>query len=53
MKAVFKFVFHPVLLGLLGLIALALVIWFVGPLIAIAGFAPLESALARHWVHRP
>lgn len=47
MKAVFKFVFHPVLLGLLGLIALALVIWFVGPLIAVAGFAPLESALAR------
>lgn len=47
MKAVFKFLFHPVLLGLLGLIALALVIWFVGPLIAVAGWAPLESALAR------
>ena len=47
MKVVFKFLFHPVLLGILGLSALALLIWFVGPLIAIGGWIPLESALAR------
>lgn len=47
MKAVFRLLFHPVLLGILGLIALALVIWFIGPMIAIAGFAPFESALVR------
>lgn len=47
MKTVFKLLLHPVLLVILGLIALALVIWFIGPMIAIAGFAPLESVLAR------
>lgn len=49
MKVVFKFLFHPVLLGILGLSALALLIWFVGPLIAVGGWIPLESALAR-WI---
>ena len=34
-------------LSLLGILALALVIWFIGPLIAIAGFEPLASVLAR------
>ena len=47
MKAVFKFLFHPVLLGILGLLALALLIWFIGPMVAVAGVAPLESELAR------
>ena len=47
MKAVVKFLLHPVLLGIFGLISLALVIWFVGPLIAVAGWVPLEPALAR------
>ncbi|MCP3869020.1 MAG: type VI secretion system membrane subunit TssM [Gammaproteobacteria bacterium] len=32
---------------LLGIIALGVIIWFVGPLIAIAGIVPLESPLAR------
>jgi type VI secretion system protein ImpL len=49
MKKIFKALFHPVVLGILGLLALALIIWFVGPLIAIAGHAPLESAVAR-WI---
>jgi type VI secretion system protein ImpL len=47
MKAFFKIILHPVLLTILGLIALALVIWFIGPLISIAGFAPLGSAMVR------
>lgn len=47
MKAVFKFLIHPVMLGIFGLAALALLIWFVGPLISIAGRVPLESVLAR------
>ncbi|MDB5887877.1 MAG: ImcF-like protein, partial [Rhodocyclales bacterium] len=45
MKAFFKILFHPILLTILGLIALALVIWFVGPLFSFAGFAPLGSEL--------
>ncbi len=32
---------------LFGVLALALMIWFAGPLVAIAGSAPLESELAR------
>lgn len=37
----------PSLLAILGLIAIALVIWFVTPLFAFAGYAPFESELAR------
>lgn len=47
MKSFFKALLHPVVLGLFGLIAFALLVWFVGPLIAIANHAPLESALVR------
>lgn len=49
MKKLFTALLNPLFLGVLGLIALALVIWFVGPLIAIAGHAPLESERAR-WI---
>ncbi|GAA5182314.1 type VI secretion system membrane subunit TssM [Niveibacterium umoris] len=49
MKSFFKALLHPVVLGLFGLIAFALVVWFIGPLIAIAGHAPLEPALVR-WI---
>jgi type VI secretion system protein ImpL len=47
MKAVFRFFFNPSLLGFSGLIALVLLIWFVGPLISLAGWIPLQSELAR------
>ncbi|MFT3734781.1 MAG: type VI secretion system membrane subunit TssM [Rhodocyclaceae bacterium] len=47
MKAFFKFLFHPVLLGILGLLCLALVIWFVFPLISIADRAPFDPAWVR------
>ncbi|WAF83435.1 type VI secretion system membrane subunit TssM [Metapseudomonas otitidis] len=48
MKAFFSFLARWVI-PVLGLIALSLVIWFVGPLIAIGGFEPLASATVR-WV---
>ena len=43
----FKFLLNRLFLMILGLLALSLVIWFVGPLIAIASFHPLESAWVR------
>src|SRR6185295_20294003 len=42
--AVFK---NPLVASLLGLALIALIIWFVGPLIAIAGYEPLVSPVAR------
>src|SRR5262245_64749460 len=44
LKAFFR---NPLVSALLGLTALALLVWFVGPLIAIAGFEPLVSTTAR------
>src|SRR3954468_1776931 len=44
---VLKLVFSRATLVLLGLIALGLIVWFVGPLIAIASWHPLESSLVR------
>ncbi|MEM6746589.1 MAG: type VI secretion system membrane subunit TssM [Pseudomonadota bacterium] len=37
----------PIVIRPLGAVLLAIVIWFVGPLIAIAGFAPLGSWIVR------
>ncbi|MCX7251502.1 MAG: type VI secretion system membrane subunit TssM, partial [Burkholderiales bacterium] len=47
MKRIFSTLLQPALLTLLGLLALALLVWWIGPLIAIAGHVPLESATAR------
>jgi type VI secretion system protein ImpL len=47
MKKILGIIFHPVLLAVLGLIALAAVIWFFGPLLAFAEFRPLEREWAR------
>lgn len=47
MHKILRAMFQPVPLALLGLLALALLIWWIGPLIAIAGQVPLESAAAR------
>lgn len=47
MKSIFKALLHPLAITLVGLIALSLAIWYVGPLIAVAGHAPLESETAR------
>jgi len=49
MKKLLAALLHPVVLALLGLLALCLVIWNVGPLVAIAGRAPLEAESAR-WI---
>lgn len=47
MNRILRAMFQPVPLALLGLLALAVLIWWIGPLIAIAGRVPLESATAR------
>ncbi|MCB2261653.1 MAG: type VI secretion system membrane subunit TssM [Candidatus Thiosymbion ectosymbiont of Robbea hypermnestra] len=43
----FRFLGKPWLLGLLGVLALALLIWFLGPLFGFAGAYPLEDAGPR------
>jgi len=45
MKALLRLI--PLVLVILGLIALGLIIWFIGPLLAIGTWRPLESELAR------
>ncbi|MGQ0697775.1 MAG: type VI secretion system membrane subunit TssM [Panacagrimonas sp.] len=47
MKKIIGFFTHPLFVGLIGLIAVGLVVWFVGPLIAIASWRPLEPAWVR------
>ena len=49
MKTVIEFFKKKWVIQLLGIIALSLLIWFVGPLIAVAGHVPLESDTLR-WV---
>ena len=49
MKTVIEFFKKKWVIQLLGIIALSLLIWFVGPLIAVAGHVPLESDTVR-WV---
>ncbi|MHB9837733.1 type VI secretion system membrane subunit TssM [Paraburkholderia terrae] len=40
---------RPIVLSFLGVLALALIVWIEGPLLAFAGKAPLESASSR-WI---
>lgn len=47
MKKLFSWLLHPWLLAALGLLAIALLIWWVGPLVAVAGVTPLASELTR------
>lgn len=47
MTAIKAFFRNPLVTALLGLTALALIVWFVGPLIAIGGYEPLFSSTAR------
>lgn len=49
MKKLLGLIFNRTVMVILGLIALSLIVWFVGPLIAIADFRPLESTTVR-WV---
>jgi type VI secretion system protein ImpL len=47
MKSMIEFFKKKWVIQLLGIIALGLLIWFFGPLIAIAGHVPLESDIVR------
>ncbi len=47
MSALVKLLFGGFMLRLLGAIVLALIVWFAGPLLAFAGWHPLESVNAR------
>ncbi|MEM9058618.1 MAG: hypothetical protein AAGD86_14160, partial [Pseudomonadota bacterium] len=47
MKAILGFFKKRWVISLLGLLALCLVVWFVGPLIAVAGREPLISPVVR------
>lgn len=47
MKRLIEFFKKPLVIGLLILLLLALLIWFLGPLIAIGGAVPLENPITR------
>jgi type VI secretion system protein ImpL len=47
MSRIFSFVFNRTTLVLVGLVAISLIIWFIGPLISIGSFVPLESEAVR------
>jgi type VI secretion system protein ImpL len=47
MSRIFRFFTHPLLIAIVGFIAAALVIWFVGPLIAIGSMRPFEAEWVR------
>ena len=47
MKKLLSWILHPWLLAALGLLALALLIWWAGPLVAVAGRVPLADAGVR------
>ena len=47
LKSVFRAMKSGIFITVVGLLALALLIWFGGPLLAIAGYEPLASATAR------
>ena len=49
MKKIFGLIFNRWVMAVLGLLAISLVIWFGGPLIAVAEYRPLESATVR-WI---
>jgi type VI secretion system protein ImpL len=47
MKKILGVLFNPWLLLVLGLVALSIVIWIVGPLVAIGAVRPLETPMSR------
>lgn len=47
MKKLFGWLLHPLLLTALALLVIAVLIWWIGPLVRIGALAPLESELAR------
>lgn len=49
MNALLRFFVSPLFLSFVGTLALALLIWFLGPLVGFSGASPLASPLAR-WI---
>lgn len=47
MGRIFSWIFNGTVLVLIGLVALALILWFVGPLVAIGTWQPFESVEVR------
>ena len=47
MKRLFGFLFNQWTMAILGLAAISLLIWFVGPMVAVAEYRPLESDTVR------
>ena len=47
LSRIFYLIFNRTNLVLLGLISLSLVIWFIGPLISIGTYRPLETVTSR------
>lgn len=47
MKSLLRGLLHPVFLTVLALLVLAVLVWWIGPLIAIGRWVPLETELAR------
>jgi len=47
MRRFFKFITQGWLLSLIGVILLSVILWFIGPLIAIAEYKPLEPEIVR------
>ena len=47
MKKMFGVFKKPWMISLLGILALSLLVWFVGPLLALAGYEPLAGQMAR------
>ena len=47
MKKIFKLLFNRWTFAFLGLVAISLLIWFAGPLVAFADYRPLESSTVR------
>lgn len=50
MKGPFRFLLSAWFLSLLGVVALALLVWFVGPLLGFADRVPLSAPSVRWWV---
>ncbi|WCM91909.1 type VI secretion system membrane subunit TssM [Acidovorax sp. NCPPB 2350] len=50
LRKIFSFFFNRFTLVLCGLVLLSLLIWFVGPLVYIKPYQPLESEAVRAWI---
>ncbi|MDA8452215.1 type VI secretion system membrane subunit TssM [Acidovorax sp. NCPPB 3859] len=50
LRKIFSFFFNRITLVLCGLVLLSLLIWFVGPLVYIKPYQPLESEAVRGWI---